>query len=279
MPEHRGRDVGMFDQAELDCPGEACGQETIHRRTGREVRRLVADDAAEVRARRGEICFGREGLRLASRQLRFRLRNVGARHFADVEAITRLLQRLLEHAHVAALDFERSCIAQIVHVDRSALKQHALIQAAQRFAGAGNLALGGARPVAGDVAVIERLRDGHTHAARHARPVDWCVTRPRRTQCILILIAAVRRQRDPGTIARQRLRHVLVGRAHLGALCVELRIVLIGPHQGGLDRVRQGRRRPGKRQQQDRNRSSGEELHPMHPLNSVHSNAPLVPAS
>lgn len=261
--EHRGRDIRMLDEAELDCGSERCGQETVDRRAGRQVRRLVADDAAEVRTGRVEIRFGGQSLRSAGRQLCFRLRNVGAGHLADIEAVTGLLQRLLEHPHVAALDFERRGIAQIVHVGRGSLEQHGLIETAQRFAGAGHLALRGARPVGGLVAVVQGLGSSQSDASRNAGPAGW------RTAALAlevrVLIAAARRQRDPGAIAGQGLRHVFVSRAHLGTLCVELRIVLIGAHQCRLDRVRQGRHRPGKRQQQDRNRSSGEELHPMHP--------------
>jgi hypothetical protein len=43
---------------------------------------FVADDAAEICPRRGQICFGGQLLGLAGGELRLRLRDVGARHFA-----------------------------------------------------------------------------------------------------------------------------------------------------------------------------------------------------
>ena len=166
--------MGFSTRLRPTARGERRGQETIDRRTRREVRRLVADDPAEVRARRREIRFGSQGLRLAGRQLRFGLRNVRARHFADIEAIAGLLERLFEHAHVAALNFERRRIAQIVHVDRGSLQQDRLLEHAQRLAGSRDLALRRARPVGGLIAVVERLVDGQAGAARPLKRRDSC---------------------------------------------------------------------------------------------------------
>jgi hypothetical protein len=47
---------------------------------------------------------------------RFRLRDVGARHFTDIEAVTRLLQLLGEHFDVAAIEIEDRLVAQQIHV-------------------------------------------------------------------------------------------------------------------------------------------------------------------
>lgn len=58
---------------------------------------------------------------------RFRLRDVGARDLADIEAVPRLAQLLLDDLHVAALQFEDRRIAQHVHVDRGGIEQHGLL--------------------------------------------------------------------------------------------------------------------------------------------------------
>ncbi len=98
-------------------------------------------------------------LGFAGRQLRFRLRDVGARHFADIEAVLGLLQRLFEHAGIAALNLDDGGIAQIVHVDGGGLEQNRLLEHPQRFARAGNLAFRGAGLVGGLLAVEKRLGD------------------------------------------------------------------------------------------------------------------------
>src|SRR5439155_22272432 len=101
--EHRRGDVRILRQAEFDGSRQRRWEEAIDRRTRRERYRLVADDAAEVRARRRQVGFRGQELRLAGGELRLRLRNVGARDFADIEAVARLFQCLLEHANVALL--------------------------------------------------------------------------------------------------------------------------------------------------------------------------------
>src|SRR5206468_5843101 len=94
-------------------------------------------------------------------------------HFADVEAVARLFQGLLEHANVALLHLDDRRVAQIVHVDRGAAEQDALFEYAQGFARAGNLALSRSGPVRGLLAVEERLRDGRADAARRIGAINW----------------------------------------------------------------------------------------------------------
>ena len=74
----------------------------VDRRSRRQRARLGADDAAEIRAGRGEVGFGGELLGAAGSELRFGLRDVGAGHLADVEAVAGLFQRLLEHVQLLA---------------------------------------------------------------------------------------------------------------------------------------------------------------------------------
>ena len=90
---------------------------------------------------RRQVRFGRQQLRLAGGELRFRLRDVGARHLADIEAVAGLFQRLLENANVALLNLDDGGVAQLVHVDGGGRQQHRLLEHPQRFARAGNLAL------------------------------------------------------------------------------------------------------------------------------------------
>lgn len=72
----------------------------IDRRTRRQGLRLAAEDAAIVRPRRGRLGLGLQFLRLAGRKLRLRLCDVCAGHFAHIEAVTRLLERLFELPHL-----------------------------------------------------------------------------------------------------------------------------------------------------------------------------------
>jgi hypothetical protein len=109
--------------------------------------RLNADDPAVIGSRGRELRLGSLFLGSAGGKLRFRLRHVGAGHFADIEAIAGLFKCLFEHAHVALLNLNRGGIAQIVHVKGRGRKQHALLQHSQSFTSARHLALGRARPV------------------------------------------------------------------------------------------------------------------------------------
>ena len=99
-------------------------------------------------------------LRLAGGKLRFRLRDVGARYFADIEPILGLLQGLFEHAGVAALNLDDGGVAQIIHIDRGCAEQNGLFENPQALARARDLALRRAGFIGGLIAVVERLGDG-----------------------------------------------------------------------------------------------------------------------
>ena len=131
---HRRGDIRVFDKREIDRGRQRSRQETIDGRAGLQVAWLVADDSAEVRTRGGEVRFGRQQLRTASGELRFRLGDVRAGHFADIEAITRLLQGLLQHANVALLHFDHGRVAQVIHVDGCGRQHHGLLEHAKTFA-------------------------------------------------------------------------------------------------------------------------------------------------
>ena len=129
MPNIEAVTLGFCGQAEFDGARQRRRQKPIDRRARRELAGFVADDAAEIRARGGEIRFGGELLGATGGELRFRLRDVGARHLADIEAVAGLLQGLFEHADVALLHLDDRGIAQIVHVDGRRGEQHRSVPA------------------------------------------------------------------------------------------------------------------------------------------------------
>ncbi len=88
------------------------------------------------------------------REAQFRLRDVGARHLSDIEAVARLLQRCFQHVDVAALKLEDRVVAQQIHVGDHGVQQHGLLGHAQRFARGEHLRLGLPRAVAGLEAVV-----------------------------------------------------------------------------------------------------------------------------
>ena len=68
----------------------------------------------------------RQHLRAAGGQAQFRLRDVGAGHLADIEAVAGLAQLLLQHLDVAPLQIEDRRVAQQVHVGGDGVEQHGL---------------------------------------------------------------------------------------------------------------------------------------------------------
>ena len=89
-------------------------------------------------------------------QPRFRLRHVGARHFADVEAVAGLAQLLLQHLDVAALQIEDRGVADQVHVGGGGVEQHGLLGQPQRLARGGHQLLRLPGPAGGAKAVEQR---------------------------------------------------------------------------------------------------------------------------
>ena len=198
-------------------------------------------------ARRRQIGFGGQQLRLAGGELCLRLRDVGTGDLTDVETIAGLLQGLFENPYVALLNLDDGGIAQVVHVDRGARQQDRLLENPQGFARAGDLALRGTGPVGGLLAVEKRLRNRDTGAARrigamNLSPDDLGRGAAGRGIRVEVLVARAGSDRDARSIARKRLRHVFVDRSNLRALRIELRIVLVGADQRSLNRIGQGGR-------------------------------------
>ena len=92
-------------------------------------------------------------------RLRFRLRDVGAGDFADIETVAGLAQLLLQHFDVAPLQVEDRGVAQQIHVGGDGREQHLLFGDAQRLARGEHLAFGLTRAVGGLEAVEQGLRD------------------------------------------------------------------------------------------------------------------------
>ena len=115
-------------------------------------------------ARRRQVRLCGQHLRAAGGEPRFGLRHVGLRHLADVEAIARLPQLLLQHLDVAPLQIEHRGVAQHVHVGGGGVQQHGLLDQPQRLARGRNLALRLPRAVGGLEAVEQRLRRRHADA-------------------------------------------------------------------------------------------------------------------
>ena len=239
--QHRGAEL----LAVGDRPRQRARREPVDRAARRQLARIDADDAPVVRLRGDLIGLRVEQLAAPGGEPRFRLRHVGARHLADIEAVAGLLQLLGEHFDVAPVQLQDRLVAQQIHIGGRGVEQHLLLGDAQGLARAHDLALGLADPVGGLIAVVQRLRRGRGNAAlliglgkigvlhgiRKHRLND------RVRQRAGIIVAAVGGHREFWAIAGQRLRHVLVGRAQRRALRVERRIVLIGLHQGPFERV------------------------------------------
>ena len=104
---HRGRDRGMLGAPARDARRKGARRQPVDRHApGASVPGLDADHLPVERARGDVVGFGGEQLRSAGGEPRFRLRHVGARHLAGVEAVARLPQLHFEHDHVAALQLE-----------------------------------------------------------------------------------------------------------------------------------------------------------------------------
>jgi hypothetical protein len=235
--------AGRFEPARLDADHLPVG------RTGRGVVRLRGQ---HLRARRGKP--------------RLRLRHVGAGDLADLEAILGLPQLLLQHLDVAALQAENRGVADQVHVGGRGRKQHGLLAQPQRLACRRNqlLRLPGAR--CRPVAVEQRLRVGRavglrSDVADRTRIADDARGGRAFRSRVEELLANRRREADARPIAGERLRHALVGGAHLRALRIKLRIVLIGLGQRAAHGVGVRERRR-KRTRDKRTRARRDDEHP-----------------
>ena len=132
------------------------GDKPIDRAGRRQRARLDADHLPIGRTRGGVIGFRGQHLRAGGGQPRFRLRHVGARDLADVEAVAGLAKLLLQHLDVAALQIEDRGVADQVHVGGGGVEQHGLLGQPQRLARGRHQLLGLPGPARGPKAVEQR---------------------------------------------------------------------------------------------------------------------------
>ena len=219
---------------------------TVDRRAGRELARFNPDHLPVGRNRGLVGRLRAEHLRAPGRQPRFRLRNVRARHLADIEAVARLPQLFLQHLDVAPLQIEDRAVAQQIHVSRHRVEQHGLLGHPQGLARGLHLALGLPGFVGGLEAVVQRLRRGDAVAVRRHVAGQMLIGRvggrgPVGRVPILLPDRAV--GGDLRAIAGQRLRHPFIGRAHRGTLRIQRWVVLIRLYQRTFQAVGTGDRR------------------------------------
>ena len=137
--------------------------ERLHRR---KAGRLIADELTVARDRGLQGRLRAERGRLGARKARLRLRHVGARHFADGEAVPRLAQLFFQHVDVVAVEAENGRILQHVHIGGEGRKKGVLLGVAQLLARAEHLRLGLTDDIERPVAVEDGLVGGDAVAPR-----------------------------------------------------------------------------------------------------------------
>ena len=150
----------------------------VERAPGRELARLDADDLPEPGDAPPQVRLRYADLRTGQGEPRLGLGDVGAGHLADVEAVARLPQLLLEDLDVVAAEVEVSRVAQHVHIGGRAIEQHVLLGRAQGLARAEHERLGLLHRIVRAKAVEQRLIDRHPDAARRRARHGRRVHRP-----------------------------------------------------------------------------------------------------
>ena len=185
---------------------------------------------------------GAAGLQVGARQIerrhrggaaRLRLRHVGARHLADVEAVLGGPQIARQHRDVVLAQAHDGLVAHHVHVGRHRLQQHA---AARRCAASRARRARSPRPrhrVDDAEAAEQRLHQAHLVAARIAVAVAQ-----RRRPGGGLLVGGVGRAGDHGAVARQRARHLLVGGPQRRPRRVQPRVGPVGRRKRLSQRLR-----------------------------------------
>src|SRR5262249_51177560 len=147
----------------------------------------IAPGASEVvRLSRHVVRLRAQQRRSTRREARFRLRDVGASHFADIEAVTSLFQLLGEHFNVAAIEIKDRLVAYQIHVGGSGVEKNLLLGDPQRFACARHPAFRLACAIGGLKSVGQRLRRG-------------CAELPGRQVRAKAAVDDLRWKHDPGT--------------------------------------------------------------------------------
>ena len=92
----------------------------------RGLRRLDADNLAIIGHAVLELRLRRIKLRARLRQRRLSLRDVGARHFADIETILRLAELLFQNFDIRFTQFHNRAVANHIHILRRSRQQNLL---------------------------------------------------------------------------------------------------------------------------------------------------------
>ena len=161
-------DRRMLDLRDRYRLGQGFRQRPHDRLHRRKAGRLIADELTVARDRGLQRRLRAERGRLGACKARLRLRDVGARHFADSEAVPRLAQLFLQDVDVVAVEVENGRILQHVHIGGEARKKGVLLGVAQLLPRAEDLRLGLTDGIERPVAV----EDGLVGAERRS-PAAW----------------------------------------------------------------------------------------------------------
>ena len=178
-----------------------------------------------------QVGTGKVERRYGSGAASLRLRHVGARHLADVEAVLGGLEVARQHGDVVLAQANDGLIAHHVDVGRHGIEQHDALRGPQRFPLRPDGGLGLAHGVDHAKALEERL----LHVDRVAARIVLVLAgrgRPRGLQ----LVAGIGVADHDRAEARHGARHFLIGRTQRSPGRVELRVELVGGGQS----LRQG---------------------------------------
>jgi len=218
----------------------------------------MADEARVIGAvglQHALILLAQGGRRRAPR---LGLGHVGARHQARRELRPGLVEGPLQQRLAVAVELDHRLVAHHVEIGADDAEQDGALDRDQMRALGLDRVLGLGRLGDGLAALIERLGQRDAGAAR----IGQAMRRERRGRRRRLEPLAARggvelHRRAP---ARQRLVHAFVGGAQIGALGLELRIVVVGVGERGLERF--GAR--GRRGEHPRRREKDERGHAAH---------------
>jgi len=163
------------------------------------------------------------------------LRHVRRRHVAALETRLRGGERLAQGRHIDALGLDQALVGEHVGIGGHRVKQYALAGIAQRLAPREHLRLRLANGIGGLEAVEQGLRHGEPDGPGAQRlGLNGVVEK----QHPHLLQAAGQGGQELRAVSRKRLRDAFVGPALARAFGIELRIILISPHQRFWQRFR-----------------------------------------
>ena len=232
-------------QGDVDVLAHRLGHQAAGARL-HQVARRMADHALEGGPRRLQV-----GAREIERGHRgsaagLRLRHVGARDFADIEAILGGAQIARQHRDVVLAQAHDGRVAHHVAEGRHRLQQHALLGQPQRLAPGAHGRLRRVDRVDGAEAAKQRLHHADRVAARVAVAAgDGAGVGGD------VPVGAVGAACDAGSVTRQRARHLLVDRPQRRPRRVQPRIELVGRRQRLQQRLRASWGDSDKRARQD----------------------------